>query len=154
MTKELLLKESTIFKGSNIIDNIRQSLIDLETEHPLEDVDLLLKESFTFLDKKIDIPTATELFSLIISCFSKYLQLFTTNLQYLLESSKLNSNHIIIAAASISYMLNSNQDIKIEGYESFASDLFSQILPQITKSDNYDSFKIYNCKIPFQFRAD
>lgn len=115
MTKELLLRESIIFKGSNIIDNIHQSLIDLETDHSIEDVEVLLKKSFSYLDQKLDDQTASELFSLIISCFLKYPKSFTDNFQYLLKTSKSNANQIIITASSIVYMINTQQKMKING---------------------------------------
>lgn len=69
-SNHLLLSASTIFDNSTIIDNIHQSLIDLESNPPQSEIQQLLEDSISHIDKELDLITTNEIFYLISSCLS------------------------------------------------------------------------------------
>lgn len=154
MSKSLLLKSSKIFKNSTLIDRIHQSVIDLRTDPPEDEVEILLNESISYLDEEIDLLTSSELFSLILSIFSNFPELSMKKFKKILKKSKSDSNHIIITASIICHMLHEHPRIKFTSdYESFINESYSQILPQISKSEE-KPLMIFECKIDKQFKAD
>ena len=153
MSKPLLLQSSTIFKNPKLIDCIHQSIIDLKTSPPEEEVIILLKDAISYLDTEISFKKASEIFSLILSCFSNFPDASSLSIDQLLSTFKSNSNHLIITASVLSYMVHEYPHIKIPDYESFASDCFSHIFKQIKKSDE-KPLKLFKLKIPSKFKID
>ena len=72
MSQKLLLTTSIVFEGANFIDEIHQSVIDLESNIPKEEISNLIIKALSYIDKNLDNQTIDELISLIISCFLHY----------------------------------------------------------------------------------
>ncbi|KAK8844404.1 hypothetical protein M9Y10_024262 [Tritrichomonas musculus] len=150
--RSLLLSSSIIFDNSTFIDRIHQCIIDLNKGQSKYDVTNILIEASAFLDINLDIETITELFSLILTCFSKFPQLCSTILGQFLEQSKLNSNRIIISASVLSFYVHYCPQIPIINYESFVSDSLQQIKTQVPKSNG--NLEIFGFQIPSQFQLN
>ena len=73
MNNPLLLGSSVNFKNSDVIGNIRQSIIDLNGEEDKELIQPLLTEALKYLDQDPNRELANELFSLIDTCFIRCL---------------------------------------------------------------------------------
>lgn len=154
MEKSLLLDSSIIFDHSNLVDRIRQSFIEIENEIPSEDsVEQLFFEIITYLDKDLNIDTAKELFSLILSCFSHYTNKILPLFDQLIETSSQNANHIIITVSILFYFIYIHPISIQNNYQSFINDCLNQLLPQIQKNDE-TILKIYDHEIYPQFQND
>lgn len=153
MSKELLLASSSVFPNSSTIDNIHQSIIDLKDDKDYEDVKNLLNEAISYLDKEMNVNFANELFTLISTCFSRYITKFLPIFKIFLEKSRLNSNRIIATASVLSEMAHINSSIPFLDYDSFVNDSLNEILPQILKTD-INTITVFGQKIPNMFKYD
>lgn len=116
----MLALSSITSVNSNLIDNIRSSIIELGN-NPTEN---LLKESILYLDSSLDEQTTDELFTLFSSCFSLLPDQPTEFFNEIFENSTKNSNWLLFFAMTFSnYNINS----------SFPnlSDLLTSIIDQI-----------------------
>ena len=66
----LLLQDSETFNNSTLIDNIHQSIIELELNPPKENVERLLKEAISYSNNDLNETMMNELIPLIYSCLS------------------------------------------------------------------------------------
>ena len=92
-------------EDSDELDHIYQSIISLSGEISINEVEILLYKTFTYLDKNMKINLINELFSLIYSCFSKYPNEMLPILNIFLEKSRNNSNYIIITSSILSFII-------------------------------------------------
>lgn len=144
-----------MFDQSNLIDHIRQSLIEIENEIPEEDsVQQLFNEALIYLDKDITDDIAKELFLLILSCFSHYTSKLLPLFNQIYETSTKNTYHLIITTSVLFYLTQHTQpdSIKID-YQSLVSDLLNQIVSQIQKSDE-NSLILFGHEISPQFQTN
>ena len=147
MENSRLANSYSLYDGSNFVDRIHQSLIEIENEHPSEEeVNQLLVEAISYLDKDLTINTANELFSLILSCFSHYTKQLLPLFNKLLETSTKNSYHIIITASVLSYLARTQPQLSLTDYHSFVDDSLTQILTQLQKNDE-KGLKIFDHEI-------
>lgn len=150
---ELLLKSSQIFANHDSFDCIHQSYIDLYCEKDEEDVRTLLKDAISYLEKDIKDDFTSEIFSLIIKCFSIYPKQFLPLFNAIFENSRTNSNYLIITTMLLSYFLFNIPDLLPNDYNTFVDDAINEIIPQITKSEK-DHLFVFNNRIPFSFKSD
>ncbi|KAK8849972.1 hypothetical protein M9Y10_018565 [Tritrichomonas musculus] len=149
--KPLLLSQSLIFKGANIIDCIRQSCIDLNESCDDNTINKLLHEAIQYLDKDCSYDVANELISLIEKCFSC---LSTDPLPYLSllsQKSKKNSYYLITFITVLSYLTKNKPDIDFSQYFPFVDEALTEITPQL---QNEDRLILFNHEIPFQYKDD
>ncbi|OHT10043.1 hypothetical protein TRFO_20849 [Tritrichomonas foetus] len=148
MERSLLFESSVMFENSTVVDRIRQSLIDISIDPPSEEeVQDLLNEAISYLDKEIPKEAAFDLFSLISACFSHYpSQLSNTFIQFF-ENCKKNENHIIVTAQVLAELLQHDPVPQLPDYHSFVSESLSQILPQLQNSEA-SSMKLFGYEIP------
>lgn len=135
------MSNSKQFPNSTIIDNIHQSIIDLQLDPQQNDIQNLLNRSLSYLDKNIDQQELNELINLIFSCISN-IQDKNDYINQIYENSKKNSNRLIV----LSLLL---QKIKeLQAYPN-SRQLINEILEQIAKQikNPKDKFKIFNIEI-------
>ena len=154
MDRSLLFETSYIFDDSNLVDRIRQSLIDLEVDPPSEEeVQDLLHEAITYIDKDLPINTAVDLFLLISSCFSHYPSQLLPVFTELFKTATSNAYHIIVTSSVISVLTHAQPPLSLPDYHSFVDDSLKQILPQIQNAEE-GSLKVFDHEIPIQCRPN
>ncbi|KAK8898403.1 hypothetical protein M9Y10_000689 [Tritrichomonas musculus] len=149
----LLLASSSIFENSNIIDRIRQSFIDLDTniQNKLAQNNItdFLQEVQTFLNNDIQANVLQELISVISLCFKKYTQISLPFSDQFYAKSRLNTNYAI-AFSSIFYQLISSESKNInQDFDSFATYSLKKLLHK-TKS----STKIFQHQLLYKFQDE
>lgn len=149
----LLLGSSISFSNSDVVSNIRQSMIDMNLEEDAELIESLLNQAISYLEKDINQEIANELFSLIPTCFLRYPTQFLDILNDLLTKSKNNSNYIIATASVLSSLLHVEPSLNIPNYLSFVDEALNEILSQIKNSQN-DSLTVFGKKILPKFKYD
>lgn len=153
MNKSLLLKSSCIFDDSNLIDQIRQTYIDVINCKNEEDIHEFLNESFLYLEKDLSNDIALELFSAIFHCFINYSTKLTPEFGIFLEKSRMNANYIIITIYLIYYFKNNQPELLNSECQSFVDDGLKDILLQIDNL-NEKPLTIFGHKIPLLFNYE
>ena len=153
MNQSLLLPSSINFEDSNLVDNIRQTYIDLHTEPSEEDVRSFLKEAKTYLDKDLQENVANELFAAILSGFLRFPQQMVPFFEEYLKNSRQNSNYIIITALILSRLTHVEPQVTLFDYQSFVNDALNEILPQIQKKEN-EELTVFGQTISPEFKID
>ncbi|KAK8892637.1 hypothetical protein M9Y10_029876 [Tritrichomonas musculus] len=128
MEKHLLLPTSTPSKNFSLISEIYQSIIDLQWNPPENEIQTLLADSLSFLDKDLDIKTTEEIIYLIFECYSNIKNKKKEFLQEICENSKKNANRLILFASIIS--LN-EKELNDDQIRNLISDISKQILKHI-----------------------
>lgn len=145
----LLLSSSTIFDNSTLIDNIHQSVIDLESNPPQNEIRRLLEDSISYIDKEIDLITTEEIFYLISSCLSHISNPKKEFYQNIYDTSQKNSNRLILFAIVFSHADTSFISSEIQ---SFISNISKQILTHI--KSNQEQFKVFDLEINPKFKTN
>lgn len=131
MNKSLLLESSCIFDNSTLIDNIRQTYLDLQIESTEEIVEKYLKEAQKYLEKDLEDDVANELFQAILDCFTQFAEQLLPIFEDFLKKSKSNSNYIIITALVLTYLTHAQPKLTLPDYQPFVNECLTEILPQI-----------------------
>ena len=152
MDCSLLLSTSIVFNDSNIIDRVHQSFIDIQNEDYSDEIEQLVIEALTYLEKDVSYELASELFSLIIYCFSNYTIQIAKIFNLILGKAKFNSNYIIITTSIIPCLIRFESTLKLPNYHFFVDNSLKEILPQIQNSNQ--KIKIFNHQIPDQFKLN
>lgn len=148
----LLLQSSSIFENSNLIDQIRQTYIDLETDSTEDEVIIFLESALKYLEKDLDIKTTNELFSVILSCFSRFTKEFMPIFTEVLKKSRNNSSYIILTSFLLYESTQIKLQVNIPDYQSFVDDALKEILRQI--NNNEENLTLFDHKIPSQFQTN
>lgn len=134
MNESLLLNSSINFHDATLIDNIRQTCIDLQTDSiDKDEVQEYLQDSLEYLKKPIQEELANELFQAILICFKQFPKPFLPFFVELLKKSKSNSNYIIITSLVLSYLSHVQPSLELPEYQSFVDEALNEILPQIER---------------------
>ncbi|KAK8848332.1 hypothetical protein M9Y10_019395 [Tritrichomonas musculus] len=149
--KSLLFKNSIIFDGSNLIDRIRQSIIDINDNSQEEDVLNLVNEAISYLDDILDIDTTKELINLLLCCFSFFPEQSLKLLDKCLQKDRITVYHIIVSASIFFNLAIFFPEIPLKNYDDFVSNSFQQISQQIEKSPD-DNLKVFGVEIPREFK--
>ena len=144
---------SSSFGAENLLslETIRQSMLDLLDKPPQKEVNTILKESLSNLDKTTDCTIVNELFSLIFKSISILADAFPDILPDIIKKSRLNSNRIVFTSIfltddGIKDRIPANDDISL-----FITDSLDQIIKYLKKS-NDEPLIIFNKEIPIQFK--
>lgn len=137
----LLLQSTKISDDSNLIYNINQSILDLESDPPENEVQILLQQSILYLDENLDQQTTDDLFILIIRCFSH----ISNKIDFYNEiysNLRKSSNRLVIFA-----MIFSEYDERssFTDLSNLINDIINQIYDQIQNPKN--KFEIYDNEI-------
>lgn len=150
MTKHpLLLSSSKIFVDSNLIDNIHQSIIDLQFDPPKDEIRKLFDDSISYLDADIDSQAMDELLSLILSCYLRIPEQKNELFKIIFENSQKNSNRLILFALILSQTEHSSVPSEVRNLISIIS---KQILSQIRQPQ--EQFKIFNHEISPKYKSN
>lgn len=148
------MKPSKIQHKTNIVTQIHQYMMDLENSPPKKEVQRLIFKSISYLDQDLDLTTSSEVFSLILSCFSHYPDQSIQFFYDILQKVRNKWNYIIAAASILSYLTFEKPDKSLPDYKSFVYDSYNQILHQIQKRSYDECLFIYDQAIPFQFESN
>ncbi|KAK8836346.1 hypothetical protein M9Y10_039688 [Tritrichomonas musculus] len=142
LNHSLLLQSTKISDESNLLYNIHQSIIDLESDPPEKEIHILLKQSILYLDEYFDQQTIDDLFILIFQCFSHISNKNNDFYKEIYSNYKKNSNRLIIFA-----MVFSEYDEKssFDDLPNLINNILDQISQQI-QTPKY-TFKIYDNEI-------
>ena len=95
INRSLLLEKSNIFKNSTLVDNIHQTIIDLQFDPQNEQIQKLFDKSFICLNYKMDLQTMTELTNFISYCFSQIKEDNDENINKIYENIDKYSNKLV-----------------------------------------------------------
>ena len=138
----LLLSSSEMFVNSTLLDNIHQSIIDLENNPPIEEIQKLLQNSMLYLDNILDEKTLDNLFILIIKCLSTLPKQSNEFYKEIFNRSFKNPNRLIFFSMIFSQY---NEKPSFPGFYDRINDIMMQISDQIQNPK--EIFKIWYTKI-------
>lgn len=142
------------FEDPNLIDHIHQWNINLENITK-DEIQKVLQGSLLYLDKELDIPTANEIFSLILSCFLSIPNQPTDFFEELLKQSQKNPNRVLMTATILSNLNQIDAELlkTIKSAQPFVTESYKQILSQIKKPETTE-LVIFKHKLPQQFQPN
>lgn len=151
--KTILLRSSFIFEGSNLIDCVRQTCIELKDLPNKEEITSFLKDSIKFLNQDLPFNTVNEISAAILLCISTNPNKYSCISSHFLKRAKKNCNFLIITSLIFSYLIYVQPQPQLPEYQQFFDEALSEILPQINEN-NEKELKIFGLKIsPFYINS-
>lgn len=154
----LLLENTTIFPDSTIIDNIRQTYINLHSDSiKIEAVEYFFDDCQPFLKDNLPFKTSKELFSIFSFYFSdpehwgSLMQDKLKFFQAILEQAKSSANYLIITISLLSEFTHCRLDLDLPDYYPLINDTINEIIPQIKNNVDND-LTVFGHIIPPQFK--
>lgn len=138
------------FDGANLIDKIRQKVIDIKNDPSLEEITYFLGGSCKYLENDLPPDVATELYSAILSLFTEYTKELLSIFNDILNKSRTNGNYIYMTSLLISYLKYIDLEFNVPDYSPFINDAINQISQQITNQS--ENFIIFGHAIAPQFK--
>ena len=109
-----------------ILNYIHQAIINLDLNPPKNEIQRILEESISYIDKKLDIRIAIELFNLIFSCLSFVPDQSDEFYKFIYDDSQKSSYRLILFTKIFSKKKNIPSTI-----QKFVQDIMNQITHQI-----------------------
>lgn len=139
------------FKDSDLGDQYRQMHIDLQTKADNDSICSFLDITFTDLENFHDPNTFDEIFSTILTCFSRFPEHSLPFLERYLDKLRLNENYIIITTLIIYDLTHNQAQINIpESIKIKQQSIYEDIINNI-KFSNSNQIIIFDHQIPSQF---
>lgn len=147
--RSFLLPSSKTIENSSIIDNIHQSIIDLEYDPPETEIQQLLEYSITCIDKNFNENVTEEIISLILSCLSHIPNQKDDFFKNIYENSQKSAKRLILFAAIFS---QSGKKLITPDIENFISNISEQILKHIENKE--ENLILFDHEIPPKFKIN
>lgn len=142
-----------IFEGTNIINKLRQTCIELKNSLNEDQVKSFLDHSIKYLQKDLPFDVVNEIFATILFCFKQNRNLLPNFLDNFLQKIKTNSNYLILASFILSDVVCTESQLTLPGYETFVEESLSSIFEQIQKNEKPEFF-LFDHKISNQFKNE
>ena len=157
METSLLLESSIIFENPTLLDQIRQSLIDIQSDPPeAEEIDKLLNQVFIYMSKENTPEVYEDLLSLAFECFSKISSkpnFFVPIYEKIFSLAKTNSYFLILTAHAISIVSHIDPRPQVTDYKGFVTEALNQVLEQVKDKDfNNVTLQVFQLSIDNMFK--